>query len=243
MDRRRALTVVATIAAALAWPKPGAAQSPAPASPAPAPPTPSPYAAPLTPAEQTFYERASAALQRLYSTPAAAERAGWFRYNNEDRTGAISYVNTGYATTTDMEHPYQLWYDANGRLIGADFSQPLASFPEPTLFGLQKLRFRRVALHVHFVTKQPDGTMRYGLAVSAADFRAAGLDPLKPTADDLVKLGKVPSAGIVAHVFPIVENWDAQMWLIPNPAGQFVDANPNVRPSPTQGGGAGEQRV
>jgi hypothetical protein len=238
MNRRHVLAFAVTFAAGIAGAKPGAAQTPAPA-----PPTPSPYAAPLTPAEQAFYERASAALQRLYPNPAAAERAGWFRYNNEDRTGAISSINPAYANTPDLEHPYQLWFDVNGRLIGADFSQTVASFPEPTLFGLQKLRFRRVALHVHFVMKQPDGTTRYGLAVSAADFRAAGLDPLKPTADDLVKLGKVPSAAAVVQVFPIHENWDAQMWLIPNPAGQFVDANPNVRPSPTQGGGAGEQRV
>jgi len=227
--------MILALAAALFVPAPGAAQM--------AMPTPAPNTAPLNATEQAFYQRASAALQRLYPTTAAAEKAGYIRYTNEDRTGAISYENVGYFNTPDVEHPQQLWYDVNGRLLGADFSQTVASAPEPTLFGLQKIRFHHIPLHVHYVLRQPNGTMRYGLYVTAADFRTAGLDPLKPTAADLVKLGKVTSADQVAFVFPLVENWDAQMWVIPNPAGQFADANPNVKPSPTQGGGSGETRT
>ena len=51
-----------------------------------------------------------------------------------------------------------------------------------------------------------------------------------------MKLGKATSPAQVAFVFALLENWDAQMWVIPNPSGQFAVANPNVKPSATQGG-------
>ena len=44
---------------------------------------------------------------RLHTThqkprvPAKAERGGWFRYNNEDDSGAISYINPKYFETPD----------------------------------------------------------------------------------------------------------------------------------------------
>ena len=233
MDRRRAI-ILALVAAACS-PRPGLAQM--------AMPTPPPTAAPLNAAERAFYERASGTLQHLYPNPAAAEKAGYIRYTNEDRTGAISYENSNYFNTPEVQHPQQLWYDVNGRLLGADFSQTVAAYPEPTLFGLQRARFHHIPLHVHYGLRQPNGTIRYGLYVTAADFRAASLDPQRPTAADLVKLGKATSVDQVAFVFPLLENWDAQMWLIPNPAGQFADANPSVKPSPTQGGGNGETRT
>jgi len=227
--------MILALAAALFIPAPGVAQM--------AMPTPAPNTAPLNATEQAFYQRASATLQHRYPNPAAAENAGYFRYTNEDRTGAISYENPHYFNTPELEHPQQLWYDVNGRLLGADFSQTVGSFPEPTLFGLQKIRFHHIPLHIHYGLRLPNGAFRYGLFVRASDFSAAGLDPLKPTAADLVKLGKATSPDQVAFVFALLENWDAQMWLIPNPAGQFTDANPNVKPSPTQGGGSGETRT
>jgi len=229
MDRR--IVIVLALAACLVGPAPGTAQTPAP------------NMAPLSSVEQSFYVRASAILRHRYPNPDAAERAGYFRYTNEDRTGAISYENPHYFNTPEVEHPQQLWFDVNGRLLGADFSQEVASFPDPTLFGLQKVRFHHIPLHVHYGLRNPDGTFRYGLFVTAADFRNAGLDPINPTAADLVKLGKATSAAQVAFVFGLRENWDAQMWVIPNPAGQFADANPNVKPSATQGGGSGETRT
>ena len=234
MHRRSILTLALT--ALVSWPMPGGAQGMSM-------PTARPTAAPLNAAEASFYERASAALQRLYPNPAAAEKAGYFRFSNEDNTGAISYVDTNYFNTPEVSHPQQLWYDVKGRLLGGDFSQTVAAHPEPTLFDLQRVRFHHVPLHVHFGLKSADGSIRYGLYVSAAAYTASGGDPLHPTAEGLVKMGKAASPGQVAFVFALVENWDAQMWLIPNPAGQFADANPNVKPSATQGGGSGESQM
>ncbi len=214
-------------AALAVTPSLGAAQT------APAPPPPQ---APLTAAEQSFYDQASASLQKLYPDPAAAAKAGYFRYTNEDRSGAVSYENPKYFETPDAAHPQQLWYDVNGKLLGGDFSQIVAQHPDaPSLFGLQASRFHKIPLHIHYGIKRPDGTIDYGLFVGAGAFTAAGLDPLNPTAADLVKLGKATSADQVAFVFALLNNWDAQMWLIPNPAGQFADLNPNVKPSATQG--------
>ncbi len=203
-----------------------------------------PPQAPLTAAEKAFYAKASAVCAKLYPNPAAATKAGWFRYNNEDDTGAISYMNPKYFDTPDAAHPQQLWYDVHGRLLGGDFSQTVASHPNgPALFGISPSRFGEVPLHIHYGIKHADGTIEYGVYVEAAEFVKAGLDPLKPTAADLVKLHKVKSVADVAFVFANLHNWDATMWLIPNPAGQFADANPNVKPSPNQGLAPSERKT
>lgn len=203
-----------------------------------------PPQAPLTAAEKSFYAKASVELAQLYPNPAAATKAGWFRFNNEDRTGAISYVNPKYFDTPDATHPQQLWYDVHGRLLGGDFSQTVATAPNgPTLFGISPARFGEVPLHIHYGIKHANGTVEYGVYVAAAEFTAAGLDPLKPTAANLVKLGKVKSVADVAFVFANLHNWDATMWLIPNPAGPFADANPNVPPSPDQGKTPSERKT
>jgi hypothetical protein len=192
--------------------------------------------APLTPAEHAAYVRAASVLHRLYPTPAAAIKAGWFRYNNEDDSGAISYMNPKYFETPDVAHPQQLWYDVHGRLLGGDFSQLVALHPKgPTLFGFSPARFGQVPLHIHYGVRHGDGTIEYGLYVPAPDLTAAGFDPLHPTKAELVKLGKVKRAADVVFVFANLNNWDATMWLIPNPAGQFEDKNPNVTPSANQG--------
>jgi hypothetical protein len=230
MKAIRTFLVCAAIAAA---PSLAAAQSAAPMMPMA---TAAPAQTPLTAAEQAFYQLASSTLEKLYPTPAAAEKGGWIRFNNEDRSGAISYVNPAYFDSPDAQHPQQLWYDVHGRLLGADFSQLVATHPNgPALFGILPARFSKVPLHIHSVVKRPDGTLDYGLFVRAADFTAAGLDPTKATAADLVKLGKMKSAADVAFVFSDLNNYDATIWLIPNPAGQFADTNPNVKPSPNQG--------
>ena len=96
---------------------------------------------------------------------------------------------------------------------------------------------------MHYGIKKADGTIDYGLFVKASDFTAAGLDPLHPTAADLVKLGKVTSADRVAFVFALLNNYDAQMWVIPNANGQFADLNPAVSPSPHQGQAAVERQT
>jgi hypothetical protein len=234
MKRCRALLICAALAIA---PSIAGAQMAMPMQAAPAP-------APLTPAERGFYERASATLQKLYPNPAAAAKAGYFRFNNEDSSGAISYENPQYFETPDVAHPQQLWYDVNGKLLGGDFSQTLALHPDgPTLGGLAPARFHKIPLHVHYALRRADGSIDYGLYTRASAFTAAGLDPLHPTAADLVKLGKATSAGEVVFVFAMLNNWDAQMWLIPNPSGQFADLNPNVHPSPTQGQAAVERQT
>jgi hypothetical protein len=200
--------------------------------------------APLTPAEHAVYVRAASVLHRLYPTPAAAIKAGWFRYNNEDDSGAISYMNPKYFETPDVAHPQQLWYDVHGRLLGGDFSQKVALHPKgPTLFGMSAARFGQVPLHIHYGLKHADGTIEYGLFVPAPDFVAAHLDPLHPTAANLVTLGKVKRATDVVFVFANLNNWDATMWLIPNPAGQFEDKNPNVKPSANQGNVPSERKT
>jgi len=206
--------------------------------------TAAPTQAPLTAAEQTFYTTASAAVTKAYPTPAAAEKAGYFRFNNEDRSGAISYENPKYFDSPDVAHPQQLWYDVNGRLLGGDWSQTVATAPNgPTAFGLQAARFHKIPLHVHYALKLPDGSIDYGLYVRAADFVAAGLDPLHPTPADLVKLGKAASPDKVAFVFALLNNYDAQMWVIPNAGGQFADLNPAVQPSPNQGKSPAEKQT
>ena len=135
--------------------------------------------------------------------------------------------NPKYFDSPDAGHPQQLWYDVNGKLLGGDWSQTVASSPNgPTLFGLSPSRFHKIPLHIHYGAKRADGSIDYGLFVRASDFTAAGLDPLHPTAADLVKLGKVTSADKVAFVFALLNNYDAQMWVIPNATGQFADLNP-----------------
>jgi hypothetical protein len=216
-----------------------AQMSPAPMMPA----TAAPAQAPLSPAEKQFYKRAKM-LRKIYPTPADAEKAGWFRFNNEDETGAISYINPKYYDTPDPWHPQQLWYDVKGRLLGGDFSQLVATHPAgPDLFGIDRSRFSHARLHIHFGLKRPDGTVEYGVFVTAQDFIAGHLDPLHPTAADLVTLGKIKSASEVAFIFPAQENWDATMWLIKNPAGQFADKNPDVTPSADQGKTNSERRL
>ena len=206
--------------------------------------TAAPTQAPATPAEQSFYATASAAVQKMYPNPAAAQKAGYFRFTNEDRSGAISYENSAYFNSPDPAHPQQLWYDVNGRLLGGDWSQTVAMAPNgPTLFGLSASRFHKIPLHVHYAIKRADGTIDYGLYVRAADFTAAGLDPLHPTAADLVKLGKATSSDQVVFVFALLNNYDAQMWVIPNPAGQFADTNPTVMPSANQGKSPAERQT
>jgi hypothetical protein len=191
---------------------------------------------PMTPAEHSFYTKASTALGTLYATPAKAEKAGWFRYNNEDDSGAISYMNPKYFETPDVLHPQQLWYDVHGKLLGADFSQLVAKHPKgpAPLFGISPSRFSESPLHIHWGLIHPGGAIEYGLYVVAPEFVKAKLDPLHPTPAMLVKLGKVKRASDVKFVFADLDIWDAGMWLIPNPAGQFEDKNPNIKPSAGQ---------
>jgi len=186
-----------------------------------------------SPAEAPFVQRVTADLNSRFATPAQAEKAGYFRYNNEDSTGAISYANLHWDSSD--EQPSQLWYDVNGKLLGADYSIPLTATnasAAPNLWGVNPARWSKFGhAHVHYILKQPDGTMKYGLAVGAAPFTAAGGDLKDPQPETIVKMGKAKSAADVVRVFTFPAQWDLELWVTPNPNGAFADKNPLVHPS------------
>ena len=195
------------------------------ASPA-APPTAAP---PLSASEKSFVVSVTRDLQARFTTTAAASKAGYFRYNDEDETGAISWVNTSY-WKSDPQHPAQLWYDVTGRLIGADFSLPKAeSATAPALWGVSAARWIKIPLHAHYGVKGANGLTYDGFGPKTAAKIGASLT--SPTAADVVKLGKAKTAADVAFVFTYPAIWDLQVWLVPNPLGAFAEHNPNVKPS------------
>jgi hypothetical protein len=186
-------------------------------------------AAPPQPAaaEQPFVAKATADLQKRYPTAADAEKAGYIRYTDEDETGAISYANRQW-TSSDADHPSQLWYDAAGKLIGADFSVPLSAEP-PQLWGINPARWQTFHAHVHYGLAGPGGTTVFG-ATGAKGMAKGGGTVDHPTAAALVAAGLAKDPADVKFVFTFPAIWDLQLWLVPNPNGVFADANPNVKP-------------
>lgn len=188
--------------------------------------------------EVAFVQKVSADLNARFATSADAEKAGFFRYNNEDETGAISYTNLHWDSSDGQ--PSQLWYDVHGKLLGADYSIPLNgsnSASAPNLWGVNPQRWDKFGrAHVHYILKNADGSLKYGLAVSGKAFTGAGGDLSNPQAATLVKLGKAPNAAQVATVFTFPAQWDLELWVTPNPSGAFADKNPLVHPSATASG-------
>jgi hypothetical protein len=90
--------------------------------------------------------------------------------------------------------------------------------------------------HVHYVL-QGDTNAAYGHAVRESDYLKNGGDLSNPTAAPLVKMGKVTSADLVAHVLPFPAQWDVEIWVTPNPLGAFAETNPLVKPSKKAGMG------
>ncbi|HEY2473995.1 MAG TPA: hypothetical protein VGI19_04255 [Candidatus Cybelea sp.] len=202
------------------------------------PPTPAPAE---SASEKQFVSAATTDLQSRFATTAQAQAAGYFRYTDEDQTGAISWVNTKN-WQSDQQHPSQLWYDVNGRLIGADFSVLQdTSKARPQIWGVTPARWIDFSPgHVHFGIKTASG-VAYGGAGSKTMGQVGG-SVSNPTAGDIVKIGtvarykrlKIPAAKTtadVAFVFPFPAVWDLQVWLVPNPLGAFAEHNPNVKPS------------
>jgi hypothetical protein len=190
--------------------------------------------------EVAFVQKVSADLNARYATPAQAEAAGYFRYNNEDDTGAISYANLHWDSSD--QQPSQLWYDVNGKLLGADYWIPLTAAnaaAAPKLWGVNPQRWNKFGHpHVHFMLKMPDGTTKYGLAVSGTAFTGAGGDLNNPQPATIVKLGKAKAASDVAKVFTFPAQWDLELWVTPNPSGAFAEKNPLVHPSKSASTGA-----
>lgn len=77
---------------------------------------------PPTASEAAFVRTMQADLNARFPTAADAVKAGYVRYTNPDDTGAISYANRQWESA-DVAHPSQLWFDKNGKLLGADYSK------------------------------------------------------------------------------------------------------------------------
>jgi hypothetical protein len=163
-----------------------------------------------------------------FATVADAQAAGYFRYTNEDDTGAISYANLHW-TSSDPQHPSQLWYSVDGKLLGADFSRPDTGGSPPDLWGVNPKRWVEIGAHVHYVLMM-DGKESYG-ATSVRKFQAAGGNIDDPQAKTVVAMGKAKNVAMVQHVFLFPRIWDLIVWITPNPNGAFADKNPLVHPS------------
>ena len=205
-------------------------------------PSPAPTAAPPQSASETqFVSSVTADLQARFATTSQASAAGYFRYTNEDQTGAISWVNTKN-WQSDQTHPSQLWYDVAGRLIGADFSVLQSNSPaRPSLWGVSPQRWIDFSPgHVHFAIRTPSGL--YYAGVGDKTMAKVNGSVANPNATDAYKITQLPrwkklkrpvaaSASDIAFVFPFPAIWDLQVWLVPNPLGAFAEHNPNVVPS------------
>lgn len=184
----------------------------------------------LSASEKTFVAEIQKDLMARFPTAPDAERAGYIHYTAEDNTGAISYANLQWQST-DPKHPSQLWYDKNGRLLGADFSVLLSNSPSrPVLWGVDPGRWYELDGHIHWVARDPKtGKPTYDHYVYDADFTKAGGDVNHPNAVTLVKMKHVPDAKDVVTVFHFPSIWDLIVWVKPNPNGAFAVKNPAVK--------------
>jgi hypothetical protein len=180
--------------------------------------------------EVAFVKQIQQDLMARFPTAQDAIKAGYFRYNNEDEDGAISYANLHWQSA-DPQHPSQLWYDVHGNLLGADFSVLQSNSPEPpSIWGVDYRRWISFREHIHYILAGPTGTETYG-ATSAKKFAAAGGSVDNPQAATLVKMGIAKNTAQVKRVFLFPSIWDLIVWVKPNPNGAFADKNPLVIPS------------
>jgi len=181
------------------------------------------------PGEVSFVQSVQNDLMARFPRASDAEKAGYFRFSNEDSTGSISYANLHW-TSADPQHPSQLWYDVKGNLLGADFSRPLTK-QRPNLWGIDPRRWDTFEQHVHYILKLPDGAMKYGLGAEAPEFKKAGGNPSDPQVATLVKMHKVKNPSQVVKIFEYPAIWDLMVWVKPNPNGAFAYKNPLVHPT------------
>jgi hypothetical protein len=195
-----------------------------------------------TAAEQPFIVKLQHDIPARFPTVASAEKAGYFQYTPEDNTGAISYVDLNVWNSIDVDVPNQLWYDVNGRLLGVDYTVLQAQSPNPpaSLFGyaIDPTRWIHRGAHMHWGFTGADGALHLG-AMPVTRFTDAGGTPsenqpaIPANKAALVKTGLPGLTGPdqVTFVFLHPAMWDLVVWVLPNPAGAFADANPNVTPS------------
>jgi hypothetical protein len=195
-----------------------------------------------TAAEQPFVAKLQRDISARFASLDAARAAGYFQYTGEDDTGAISYVNLHVWNSVDIDVPNQLWYDVRGRLLGVDYTVLQAQSPAaPTaLFGyaIDPSRWIHRNAHMHWGYTAADGTLKLG-AMPVAKFTAAGGVPSQDQPDIPANKAALVATGLpgliapdqVRFVFLHPAMWDLIVWVLPNPAGAFADANPNVTPS------------
>jgi hypothetical protein len=188
------------------------------------------YTGQLSASENAFVGEISTYLMVHYPTAGDAVKAGYIRYTGEDETGAISYANLHWQST-DIHHPSQLWYDKNGKLIGADYSVLLSGGPSrPQLWGVNPGRWVEFDGHIHWVGRDANGELKYDQWAWDKAFVTAGGDINAPKAATLVAMKKVTSANEVATIFHFPAIWDLIVWVTPNPNGAFAWKNPLVQP-------------
>jgi len=240
MNRR---SIVSLLAVAACSPSVALAQSGMqPAAPMAAPTA--PKLSPLpTAAEQPFIAKIQHDIPARFRTIASAENAGYFQYTNEDNTGAISYVNLHVWNSIDVEVPNQLWYDVNGRLLGVDYTILQSQSPTVpvSLFGyaIDPSRWIHRNAHMHWGYTGADGSLKLG-AMPVKRFTDAGGVPNESQPDLAANKAAMVATGLpgltspdqVKFIFLHPAMWDLIVWVLPNPAGAFADANPNVTPSP-----------
>lgn len=179
--------------------------------------------------EQRFVAAIQHDLMNRFPTARDAERAGYVRFTGVDESGAISYANCQWQSA-DPKHPSQLWYDRNGKLLGADFSILLSrSASRPNVWGINPGRWAQLDGHQHWVLKNPStGALSYDHYVHDEQYASAGGDPNHPSPRVLAAMHKVDNARDVAHMFHFPPLWDLAVWVKPNPNGAFADINPTV---------------
>lgn len=204
--------------------------------------TPAPLSGLPTASEQPFIVKLQAEIPPRFPTVASAIKAGYFQYTPEDKTGAISYVNLKLWNSIDSGAPNQLWYDAQGRLLGVDFTvlEEQSPVAPASLFGftIDPKRWIHRGAHMHWGFTAADGSLKLG-ALPVAKFSASGGTPNTAQGDIPANKAALVAAGLpgltspdqVKFVFLHPAMWDLVVWVLPNPDGAFADANPNVKPS------------
>jgi hypothetical protein len=176
---------------------------------------------PLSNTETAFVQSVQNDISARFPHASDAIAAGYVRYTDPDNTGAISYANQKWVS--DPGHPSQLWYDQSGNLMGADFSVPRPSGePRPAIWGVDPCRWFEFEGHIHYVVRSPSsGQMLYDQYVWNRDFVNAGGSLSNPSADTLVRLGKVADANSVPTIFEFPTIWDLIVWVKPHQPNQL----------------------